>query len=111
MVRDPRTKTYWSRTKTNLKTVRDHGIAITNLDNLERWQHHNGLPVLDQNLNFLLIEKIRPALSRSLWLELFKRKCLNLYFYATKFFAPFLTSCDHTINQVAYVGFQINAIS
>ena len=36
---------------------------------------------------------------------------LNLYFYATKFFAPFLTGRDHTINQIAYVGFQINAIS
>ena len=35
---------------------------------------------------------------------------LNPDFDAAKFFAPFLTSCDHTINQVAYIGFQIDAL-
>ena len=36
---------------------------------------------------------------------------LNPDFDAAKFFAPFLTSCDHTINQVADIGFQIDALT
>ena len=35
---------------------------------------------------------------------------LNPDFDAAKFLAPFLASRNHTVNQVAYVGFQIDAL-